>query len=211
MTPNHLIRFTQALVLAALVAVLVSPAAALGGSNTGKRAPDWFERNDAAHPYSQGVPDSTKAPDWFERYAAAHPYGQGVLDTTQAPDWLERYAAAHPYGQGILDSTQALTVDGRSPDTLDATAVAQLQVADGRSPDTLDAGSVSQLQVADGRSPDTLDAAQATQPIEIVQPGGFAWGDAGIGAIGAALMIALIGGAMLVLARFHRRQRVQAT
>jgi len=165
MTPNHLIRFTQALVLAALVAVLVSPAAALGGSNTGKPAPDWFER----------------------------------------------YAAAHPYGQGILDSTQALTIDGRSPDTLDATAAAQLQVADGRSPDTLDAGSVSQLQVADGRSPDTLDAAQATQPIEIVQPGGFAWGDAGIGAIGAALMIALIGGAMLVLARFHRRQRVQAT
>ena len=48
-------RFAQAMVLATVVAALAAPAVALGGSNAGKQAPDWFERYVAAHPYGQGV------------------------------------------------------------------------------------------------------------------------------------------------------------
>lgn len=182
MTPTHLIRFTQALVLAALVAALAAPAVALGGSNPGKPAPNWFERNDAAHPFGNGTVVSIQAPDWFERYAAAHPFGHGVLDTIQAPDAFERYAATH------------------------ATTI----VTDGRSPDTLDAATNAGLQVADGRSPDTLDAAQTAQPIELVSPGGFDWSDAGIGAGMGAGIIALLGSLMVALMT-HRRHRVQTT
>jgi hypothetical protein len=188
MTPLNLSKLTQALVLAAIAAALAAPTLALGGSTPAKPAPDVFER-----------------------YAAAHPYGAGTPWATQAPDVFERYAAAHPYGAGVLGSTQALTVDGRSPDTLDAAQATQLQTIDGRSPDTLEAAAATQLQVADGRSPDTLEAASAPQPIEIVQPGGFDWADAGIGAIVATLITLLIAGTMLLLARFNRRQRIRAT
>ena len=144
MTLTHLIRFTQTLVLAAVVAALAAPAVALGGSNPSKPATDWFER----------------------------------------------YAAAHPYGQGTL-------------------AAAQPQLTDGRSPDTLDAASTAQFQVADGRSPDTLDAAQAIQPIELVQPGSFDWGDAGVGAVAGITLLALIGSLLLI--QLRRRHRVRAT
>lgn len=123
MTSTHLIRFTQTLVLAAVVAALAAPAIALASSNSGKPASDWFERNDAAHPYGQGALDQTSPLDWFERYAAAHPYGQGVPDATHA---------------------RAVLTDGRSPDTRDAAVAAQLQVLDGRSPDTLDAAQAVQ-------------------------------------------------------------------
>ena len=82
---------------------------------------------------------------------------------------------------------------------------------DGRSADTLEAAGAVPLQVADGRSPDTLDAAGAPQPVAFVQPGGFDWADAGIGAALAAALLALLTGSMLFW--FHRRQRrrVQAT
>ncbi len=113
--------------LAAVIAALAAPAVALGGSSSGKAAPDWFER-----------------------YAAAHPFGNGVVDSAPAPDVFERYAATH------------------------ATAV----LADGRSPDTRDVAKAAQLQVVDRRSPDTLAAADAAQPVEVVQPSGFDWGDA---------------------------------
>jgi hypothetical protein len=152
-----------------------------------------------------GKPMPVTSPDVFERYAITHPYGEGALEQP-APDVFERYATAHPFGQS------ATILDGRSPDTLDAAATAQLAVVDGRSPDTLDAADNAALQVVDGRSPDTLDAAQAVQPVEIVQPkAGFDWSDAGIGAgLGAAMILLLsVLGAMLVS---HRRgHRVQAT
>ena len=141
MTLTHIIRFAQVLALAAVLAALAAPALALGNANTGKPATDWFERYVAAHPYGQGVVDSTPAPDWFERYAASH-----------AP-------TAH----------------------------------------------------ADGRSPDTLVAAAAeTQPVEIVQPSGFDWTDAGIGAALGAFIVALLGGSGLVMLarREHDRIRV---
>ena len=175
MISNHLNRFTQALVLAVVVAVFAVPAVALGKPIPGT-VPDVFERYAAAHPFG-GVRDTRQVPDVVERYAAAHPFGQGVLDTRNAlvdgrsPDTLdaaatqsassfytpaalkamgERYQAAATFYR-----TQQTALDGRSPDTRDAAGVAQLQIVDGRSPDTLDA-STAQLRVSDGRSPDTM-------------------------------------------------------
>ena len=55
-------------------------------SRSGKQAPDWFVRNDAAHPFDSGTIDPSKAPDVFERYAAAHPFGRGIVDSAQVPD-----------------------------------------------------------------------------------------------------------------------------
>ena len=186
MTPTNLFRLTQPFVIAAIAAALAAPAVALAGVNSGYGPPDgWY-----THAVSVTKSDRKAASD-------SNRYGP--------PDGWYTYAVS------LTDSAKALTADGRSPDTLDAAAAAQLQVADGRSPDTRDASDVAQTQVADGRSPDTLDAATGSRPIEIVQPGGFDWGDAGIGAIAAAMMIGLIGSSMLLLARFHRRKRVRAT
>ena len=53
MTLTHIIRFAQVLAIAAVLAALAAPALALGNSNTGKPATDWFERYVAAHPYGQ--------------------------------------------------------------------------------------------------------------------------------------------------------------
>jgi hypothetical protein len=72
MIPTHLSTPLQALVLATALATLTAPALALGGSSSGKAAPDWFERYAAAHPFGNGVVDSAQAPDVFERYAATH-------------------------------------------------------------------------------------------------------------------------------------------
>ena len=134
------------------------------------------------------------APDWIERYAAAHPYGVGVIGTTQAPDWIERYAAAHPYGVGVIGTTQAPTV-----------------LIDGRSPDTRDAADAARLQLADGRSPDTLDAAVGSKPTVTVQPGGFHWGDAGLGSIVTAMLLGFAAASLLLLTRFRRHHRVHTT
>ena len=108
---------------------------------------------------------------------------KGTLATSRASDWFERGVAIH----------------------------ARRVLTDGHSPDTVDAAAATQPRVADGRAPGSLDAAHATRPIQTVQPGGFGWGDAGIAAIVAALAILSIGGTTLLVARFHRRQRVQAT
>ena len=187
MTPLNLFRLTQPLVLAAIVAALAVPTVALAGANHG------YGPRDGWYTYATSVTKS-------DRNAASDSNGYGPRD-----GWYTQAVS-------LTDAAKALRVDGRSPDTLDAARATQLQAIDGRSPDTLDAASAPQLQVADGRSPDTLDAAaSAPQPIEIVQPGGFDWADAGIGAIVATLMTLLVGGTMLLLARFNRRQRVRAT
>jgi len=160
MTTSYLSRALQALALAVALAILAAPAAALAGSDSG-----------------------TRAPDWFERYAAAHPFGDGVADFTQAPDVFERYAASH------------------------ATAL----LTDGRSPDTREAANVRRVDVVDRRLPDTVDALYPAQPVQRGRSGSFDWGDAGIGAIAAAMILAFVGGSMMLLTRFHRRERVQAT
>jgi hypothetical protein len=180
MFPTHLIRLTQAAMLAAVVAVFIPTIAS-------------------------GKP--LAAPDAFERYVAAHPYGQGVIDTSQAPDIIDRYVKSH-------GSQSTVVLDGRSPDTLDAAYNTQFQVSDGRSPDTLDAAQNaqgSQLQILDGRSPDTIDAAQTTQPVELVSSSGFDWSDAGIGAASGAGALLLMAVFMLGLVRMVRRHNVQAT
>ena len=99
--------------------------------------------------------------------------------------------------------------DGRSPDTKDAAATAQIMSSDLRSPDTRDAGlaahTVTPAAAADLRSPDTRDAARiahTTGSTVVVEAGsqGFDWTDAGIGAAGG-FAIALIVGGMLLLTR----------
>jgi hypothetical protein len=111
-------------------------------------------------------------------------------------------------------------VDFRSPDARDAGLagdesvkptlpelgynVAAWQQAGGR-PDVL----------LDSRSPDTRDAADGRLPgsaptVEIVQvsePGGFSWDDAGIGALGAFILMLLAGSSALVI-RTMRRTRL---
>ena len=104
--------------------------------------------------------------------------------------------------------------DGRSPDTLDAAAVASF---DGRSPDTVDAAVLARdaastpLAVVDGRSPDTSDASFAAHTVAptltVVDAGGFDWVDAGIGAAGGLAIAFVVGGALLVLTtRNHDRK-----
>ena len=123
--------------------------------------------------------------DVIERYAAVHPYGSGVGDQGPVPDWFERTAAAqNPFA----------TLDGRSADTLDAVYAAQ-----------------NEVQVVDGRSADTRDAAETPRPVTLVQPGGFDWSDAGIGAGFATGLLTLFAGSLLVWLRRHERQRIQAT
>ncbi len=180
MTLTNHIRLGRAAMLAAIIAVFVGPNPAFGKAMPGP------------------------VPDAFERYVAAHPYGQGVIDTSQAPDAFERYVRSH-------SSTSAAPLDGRSSDTRDAADTAQLQITDGRSPDTLDAARNAQLEVLDGRSPDTRDAARTIQPVEIVTFGRFDWSDAGIGAAGGAGLILLLGMSMLLLRRMVRRHNIQAT
>jgi hypothetical protein len=103
-----------------------------------------------------------------------------------------------------------------------ATAVAALTVpvaalagqTDGRSADTLDAAYAAQhasLTPSDGRSPDTLDAASAPRPVVFAIPGGFDWGDAGIGAGLTGGLLVVAGGAGAVWARRHPRGPMQTT
>ena len=186
MTPLNLSRLTQALVLTAIAAALAVPAVALAGANPG------YGPRDGWYTYATSVTKS-------DRHTSRDNSQYGPRD-----GWYTQAVS-------LTNAAKTLRVDGRSPDTLDAAQATQLQAIDGRSPDTLEAASAPQLQVADGRSPDTLDAASTPQPIEIVQPGGFDWADASIGAIVATLMTLLVGGTMLLLARFNRRQRVRAT
>jgi len=202
MTPIKYIRLVQAAMLAAIVALFVGPNPAFG-KPTPHLQPDAFERYVAAHPYGQGVIDTSQAPDAFERYVKSHGSTSTVVLDGRSPDTRD---AAH--------NTQFQVIDGRSPDTLDAADTAQLQITDGRSPDTLDAAQNAQnaqLQVLDGRSPDTRDAAQAILPVEIVNSGSFDWSDAGIGAATGAGLILLLGASMLLLMRTVRRHNVQAT
>ena len=166
MTPNHPIRLTRALVFAATVAALAVPAGALAGSNSG------YGPHDGWYTYATSVTKS-------DRKAASDSSRYGPRD-----GW-------YTYAASLTNSANAVTVDGRSPDTVDAAAAAQ-------------------LQVADGRSPDTLDAALSPQPVTFVQSGGFDWADAGIGAGLATALSSLLAGSVLVWIRRHPRHRIHA-
>jgi hypothetical protein len=130
-------------------------------------------------------------PDSFERYAAVHPYGTGVASVKATPDAFERYAVIH--------APAALT-DRMSPDTHDLAEARQLALDDRRSPDTADTAT-------SGR---TAIAAPAIAPTDIRQRGNFDWGDAGIGATAAVLILGLMGGLMLLFPMRPRR-RAQTT
>jgi hypothetical protein len=85
MTGSRMIRFAQALAIAFTFATLTTPALALGSSNPGPQAPDWFERAVAAHQSRvHSTLGSIKTPDWLERYATAHPFGDGARDSSRA-------------------------------------------------------------------------------------------------------------------------------
>ena len=80
----------------------------------------------------------------------------------------------------------------------------RLPVLDGRSPDTRDAAAVASLErltPIDGRSPDTADAAvQAHLPVvTVVRSPGFDWGDFGIGVAAAFGLMLLVAGSVKFL------------
>jgi hypothetical protein len=126
MISTHLIRTKRPLLLAAIVAALAIPAAALAGNGDPIR--DSLADRGLV-PATSAASTGTTTSDWFERYVGAHPYGLGTIGVTTSsdpirdsladrgltprtspntgtvatssvatPDWIERYAAAHPYG-----------------------------------------------------------------------------------------------------------------
>jgi hypothetical protein len=143
---------------------------------------------------------------------------------------LSRWLAA-ALAIGAVAAPVASATDLRSPDARDAARSVQPSSSpiDLRSPDARDAalaGEQSRRSAAasgversrpftDLRSPDARDAAHPRQivglpPVEIVrtvEEGGFAWGDAAIGA-GLLLALMLMGSAGLLVLRRGPRPRV---
>jgi hypothetical protein len=88
------------------------------------------------------------------------------------------------------------------PDVRDAAGRAQGGFDDFSPPDVRDAAGRAQSGFDDFSPPDVRDAADranapAVQRI-VVGPGGFDWGDAGIGAAGALALVAMTAGAVAV-------------
>ena len=193
------------------VAALVAPTSALAGNH-----------NMSSQAYRALV---AKGQALNERYGGSHNMSRSAYDalvqTSQAKNQRyaifaqgqaldERYVNLsygppdgwYPYAVSLTQqSRQPILIDGRSPDTVDASIASQTDLApvDGRSPDTVDAAITSQadrLSPVDGRSPDTVDfAVQAHNPFVVSssQPG-FQWGDFGIGggvALGAVIVLLL--------------------
>jgi hypothetical protein len=105
---------------------------------------------------------------------------------------------------------------GPSPDARDA-ALATKVASDRRSPDARDAAIAAEqksLARTDLRSPDARDAANRSRfpsapSIQVVSRDGrisFQWGDAGIGAGAAIVLVLLAGGALVAI---HRRQQAR--
>jgi hypothetical protein len=127
-------------------------------------------------------------------------YGTSLAFNPNSPETHARLVA-----QGYVDGTvsrpsSSTLVDGRSPDTKDAAALAQEEILDGRSQNIATLEESIQLskseQVVDGRSPDTRDfATLAHEPVvTITRTPGFQWGDFGIGtgvALAAVILLAL--------------------
>jgi hypothetical protein len=187
-TSTTLIRFRRLLVVSAVLAGAIVPAAAAID-----RPPDVQDTAGAALVAQLSPPDvrdaalrtQNAAPDVLERYAASHPFGTALLsanfeatrppDVRDAaagssvivPDVIERYASAHPYGGGLL---QQVSVP-RPPDVTDAALTAQYG-----------SGSISG------------------------STSGFNWGDWAIG-IGSGIGMALILGAGLASRQVRQRVR----
>jgi len=99
-------------------------------------------------------------------------------------------------------------------------------VADGpqdlRSPDTRDAANAAAGHRQDLRSPDAIDAAEGRTPTRTpivvpvvlrrveVEPDGFDWGDAGIGAASGLTVLAMTGGMVAITTRRRRGARLRA-
>jgi hypothetical protein len=107
---------------------------------------------------------------------------------------------AQGYEDGTLYRQNSTLIDGRSPDTKDASAAVQQEILDGRAQNIATFEQGLQLsrseQVADGRSPDTRDSAALahTPVVTITQTPSFQWGDFGIGtgvALAAVLLLAV--------------------
>jgi hypothetical protein len=138
-----LTRFRRHLLVGAVAAVTIVPAAAAGLT----RPPDGQDAASANLVAQLSPPDIRDAalgataavPDALERYAIAHPFGTGLAymgvgvarppdvqdaaftASAAAPDVLERYATAHPYGG--LSSSDAVV--SRPPDISDAALATQ--------------------------------------------------------------------------------------
>jgi hypothetical protein len=166
-------------------------------------------------PYPQGMnPSGTAATVSFDRQSP------DTRDAALTGDSSVRAAYNVAARQRVIERH---VVDFRSPDARDAGLagdesvkptlpelgynVAAWQQAVGR-PDML----------LDSRSPDTRDAADGRLPgsaptVEIVQvaePGGFSWDDAGIGALGAFILTLLAGSSALVIRNLRRTRLANA-
>ena len=188
-TSTTLTRFRRLLVVGAVVAGAIVPAAAAVG-----RPPDV---QDAA---SSNLIAQLSPPD--VRDAA-------LQTQTAAPDVLERYAASHPFATAPLSANVEAT---RPPDIRDATAGSAVTI-----PDVIEryasahpyASGLSQ-HVSVPRPPDVTDAAltaQYSSPSISGSTSGFNWGDWAIG-IGSGIGMALLLGAGLITSR-QLRQRVR--
>jgi len=171
------------------VAALVAPTSALAGTH-----------NMSSQAYRALV---AKSQALNERYGGSHNMSRSAYDalvqTSEAKN--QRYAI---FAQGQALDERYVNLSYGPPDGWYPYAVSLTQqsrqpiLIDGRSPDTVDASVANQtdLAPADGRSPDTVDfAVQAHNPFVVSssQPG-FQWGDFGIGggvALGAVIVLLL--------------------
>ena len=110
---------------------------------------------------------------------------------------------------GVL-ATSAVGSDGRATDTKDHAYIRAL--LDGRSPDTIDATKQARATpVTDLRSPDTRDGVFAAPtntatPVTRAEVSGFDWIDAGIGATSGFAIAILAAGALLLIRRSNGRR-----
>ena len=97
----------------------------------------------------------------------------------------------------------AAAQDYRSPDARDAAKALIAQQSDLRSPDARDASRHAVTTYTPGR----ILAPVVTQPAVAAPAQGFDWGDAGIGAAGMLVLIALVAGTLLLTSQNRRERR----
>ena len=110
-----------------------------------------------------------------------------------------------------LAPAAAAQQDLRSPDARDA-ALRPERVQDFRSPDARDAARHAESP-QDLRSPDSRDWAAGRGPdkapivefVEVAEPTGFDWADAGLGAVAGIGLVLIGAGSALTAARMRRR------
>jgi len=146
------------------------------------------------------------------------PPSQGARFDGRSPDTKDAAYAAHHsnarnYGVavGYASPPDGIAFDGRSPDTKDA-AYAAHHPASRNSNASVGSGSVPDGTGLDGRSPDTKDAAAfahtSNGQTPVTGSSGFAWDDAGVGAVAALGVIAILG---FGTTRLRNRRPTRAT